>query len=367
MAVIQGGYEERFSAVGDALAASLEDADVGASVAVYLDGELVVDVWGGYVDAERTKAWERDTITNVWSTTKTMTALCALILADRGMIDLAAPVARYWPEFAAAGKDTVLVRHVLSHTAGLPTWEEPTTVEDLYDWPTATARLAAQAPRWEPGTAAGYHAVTYGFLVGEIVRRVTGRSLGEFFAEEVAGPLGADFHIGLPAEHDHRVAPVIAPPSSPSVDRIVATAFAGSPNPLIEADDGNTVAWRRAAIPSAGGFGNARSVGAVQSVLAGAGAVRGVRLLSARGCARAWETQYHGEDRVLGASMRYGMGYGLFGHSCGWGGWGGSLVMVDLDAGMTVSYVMNQMLDQDWLGDDRALGIVMAAYDGLAP
>jgi CubicO group peptidase (beta-lactamase class C family) len=160
---------------------------------------------------------------------KTMTALCALILADRGAIDLAAPVARYWPEFAAAGKDTVLVRHVLSHTAGLPTWDEPTTVADLYDWPTATARLAAQAPRWEPGTVAGYHAVTYGFLVGEIVRRVTGRSLGEFFVEEVAGPLGADFHIGLSAEHDHRVAPVIAPPSSPTVDRIVATAPGARP------------------------------------------------------------------------------------------------------------------------------------------
>jgi len=283
-----------------------------------------------------------------------------------GAIDLAAPVARYWPEFAAAGKDTVLVRHVLSHTAGLPTLEEPTTLADLYDWPTITARLAAQAPRWEPGTVAGYHAVTYGFLVGEIVRRVTGRSLGEFFAEEVAGPLGADFHIGLSAEHDHRVAPVIAPPSSPTVDRIVATALGGNPNPLIQADDGNTVAWRRAAIPSAGGFGNARSVGAVQSVLTGAGTVRGVRLLSAQGCARAWETQYHGEDRVLGGSMRYGMGYGLYGSSCGWGGWGGSLVMVDLDTGLTVSYVMNQMLDQGWLGDERALGIVMAAYDGLA-
>jgi CubicO group peptidase (beta-lactamase class C family) len=366
MAVIQGDYDERFSSVCDVLAASLADADVGASAAVYLNGELVVDIWGGYVDAERTTAWERDTITNVWSTTKPMTALCALILADRGAIDLDAPVARYWPEFAAAGKETVLVRHVLSHTAGLPTWDEPTTLADLYDWPTVTARLAAQAPLWEPGTAAGYHAVTFGFLVGEIVRRVTGRSLGEFFADEVAGPLAADFHIGLSAEHDHRVALVIAPPSSPTVDRIVATSLGGNPNPLIQADDGNTVAWRRAAIPSAGGFGNARSVGAVQSVIAGAGAVRGVRLLSAQGCARAWETQYHGQDRVLGGSMRYGMGYGLYGSSCGWGGWGGSLVMVDLDNRLTVSYVMNQMLDRGSLGDERALEILMAAYDGLA-
>jgi CubicO group peptidase (beta-lactamase class C family) len=139
-----------------------------------------------------------------------MTALCALILADRGELDLDAPVARYWPEFAAAGKQDVRVRHLLRHTAGLPTWDEPITVPDLYDWQAVTALLAAQAPQWEPGTQAGYHSITFGFLVGEVVRRVTGRSLGAFFAEEMAGPLGADFPIGLPAEHDHRVAPLIA-------------------------------------------------------------------------------------------------------------------------------------------------------------
>jgi CubicO group peptidase (beta-lactamase class C family) len=159
---IHGVCDKRFEPVRKALAESLANEDVGASAAVYLDGEPVVDIWGGYADAERTVPWQRDTITNVWSVTKAMTALCALILADRGDLDLDAPVARYWPEFAAAGKQGVLVRHLLSHTAGLPDWDDPATV-DLYDWPAATARLAAQPPRWEPGALAGYHSITQGF------------------------------------------------------------------------------------------------------------------------------------------------------------------------------------------------------------
>ncbi|SEG97435.1 CubicO group peptidase, beta-lactamase class C family [Nonomuraea solani] len=330
----------------------------GASVAVFVDGEPVVDLWGGYADAGRTVAWERDTITHVWSTTKTMTALCALILADRGDLDLDAPVAAYWPEFAAAGKDGVLVRHLLSHTAGLPVWDEPMTLADLYDWRTATERLAAQKPRWEPGTAAGYHGITQGHLVGEVVRRVTGRSLGTFFAEEVAGPLGADFHIGLPAEHDHRVAPLI-PPATPASEL---------PNPPLTPDDANTTAWRRAEIPAVNGHGNARSVALIQSALACGGVVRGVRLLSAAGCERALEEQYHGLDSVFGVPMRYSMGYGLFGQprTCSWGGWGGSLVMVDFEARMVVAYVTNRMMGESTFGDERAFGALVAAYEGIA-
>ncbi len=375
MTEIRGSCEDRFGSVREALKASLAADDVGASAAVYLDGELVVDIWGGHADAARTVPWQRDTITNVWSTTKTMTALCALILADRGDLDLAAPVARYWPEFVAAGKRDVQVRHLLSHTAGLPTWAEPMTVEDLYDWEAATARLAAQAPGWPPGQKAGYHALTQGYLVGEIVRRVSGRSVGTFFADEVAGPVGADFHIGLAADHDHRVAPIVPPRSGPRAqpeDAIAASARRAPGNPPILPTDANTMAWRRAEIPAAGGHGNARSVGAVQSVLAGGGAAGGVRLLSAAGCERALEEQYRGMDEILGTRMRYGMGYGLNDgwlpnpRTCFWGGWGGSLVLVDLDARMTVSYVMNQLLDQGTLGDYRAIAIVMAAYESIA-
>ncbi len=353
MAHIEGTCDERFEAVRDALAASLDKDDVGASVAVYVDGAPVVDLWGGYADEARTRPWERDTITAVWSTTKTMTALCALILADRGELDLDAPVAAYWPEFAAAGKDDVLVRHVLGHTAGLPSWDEPLTVERLYDWPAMTALLAAQAPASEPGTVGAYHAVTQGYLAGEVIRRVTGRRLGRFFAEEVAGPLGADFHIGLAPEHDHRVAPVI-----PATTRAAEFADRGPGNPDVPAEVANTEAWRRADIPSASGFGNARSVAAVQSVLTSGG--RG--LLSAAGCERALEEQFAGEDQVLGARIRYGLGYAVQGRSCSWGGWGGSLVMNDFDRRLTVAYVMNRMLEEGPLGDDRGLSVAMATF-----
>ncbi|WP_328995762.1 beta-lactamase family protein [Kribbella sp. NBC_01245] len=360
MVDVQGECDERFGEVRDALEASLDKDDVGASAAVYLDGEPVVDIWGGYADEARTRPWERDTITNVWSTTKTMVALCALILADRGVIDLDAPVARYWPEFGAEGKENVLVRHVLSHTAGLPVWDEPLPTERLYDWPLVTGLLAAQTPRSEPGAVGAYHAVTQGFLIGEVVRRVTGRSIGEFFAGEVAGPLGADFHLRLPAEHDHRVAPMIAPRTmSPEM------VAQGPGNPPITPETVNTEAWRRAEIPSGSGFGNARSIGAVQSVLASGGQVRGVRLLSAAGCERVLAEQFAGVDELLGAQMRYGMGYGLQGRTALWGGRGGSLVLVDFDTRMTVAYAMNQMLDEGMLGDDRAMSIVFAAYGGL--
>jgi CubicO group peptidase (beta-lactamase class C family) len=363
MADIQGSYDDLFTAVPNALAGMLDDGDAGASVAVFVDGEPVVDVWGGFADADRTIPWERDTITNVFSVTKTMTALSALIVADRGDLDLAAPVARYWPEFAAAGKERVLVRHLLAHTAGLPDWDGP--IEDLYDWPSATARLAGQGPRWEPGSAAGYHSLTQGFLVGEVVRRITGRSVGEFFAEEVAGPLGADFHIGLPAEHDSRVALAVPPPSQD--EDYVAGAGGGNAPPTagtaVRVRDGNSVAWRRAQIPAASGFGNARSVALVQSVMACGGAVRGVRLLSQAGCDRAREEQFSGEDRILGMHVRYGLGYGLFGSSFGWGGWGGSLVVIDPDARMAVAYVTNQMREP--VDDTRGMELVMSAYDGL--
>lgn len=366
MADIQGSYDDLFTAVPTALAALLDGGDLGGSVAVFVDGEPVVDVWGGFADAARGVPWQRDTIVNVWSVTKTMTALCALVLADRGELDPDAPVARYWPEFAAAGKEAVLVRHLLSHTAGLPDWDGP--VADIYDWPAATARLAAQAPQWEPGTAAGYHSLTQGFLVGEVVRRITGRSPGEFFADEIAGPLGADFRMGLPAEHDHRVALTVPPPSrdedytAGAARSDVARTVTATPT-AIRLRDGNSVAWRRAQIPAASGFGNARSVALVQSAMACGGSVHGVRLLSRAGCDRAWEEQFSGEDRVLGMPISWGLGYGRFGGTYGWGGWGGSTVMIDPEARAVVAYVTNQMREP--AQDTRGLDLVMAAYDGL--
>jgi CubicO group peptidase (beta-lactamase class C family) len=363
MADLQGSYDDLFVAVPTALAGMLDGGDAGGSVAVFVDGEPVVDVWGGFANADRTIPWQRETITNVHSVTKTMTSLCALILADRGDLDLDAPVGRYWPEFAAAGKEKVLVRHLLAHTAGLPDWNGP--IEELYDWPSATARLAAQAPQWEPGTAAGYHSLTQGFLVGEVVRRITGRSVGEFFADEVARPLGADFFIGLPADHDSRVASSL-PPSGRDDDYAAASSSSSAPTTggtAVRVRDANSVAWRRAQIPAASGFGNARSVALVQSVMACGGAVGGVRLLSQAGCSRAREEQFSGEDRTLGMPVRWGLGYGLFGSSLGWGGWGGSLVVIDPDGRMAVAYVTNQMREP--ADDTRGMELAMAAYDGL--
>ena len=212
---VHGTCDPRFESVRRTFADNLESgADVGAAFAVTMNGEMVVDLWGGWADPGMTRPWERDTLVNVYSTTKTMTALTALLLADRGQLDFHAPVARYWPEFAANGKSGVTVAHLMSHSSGLSGWKEPITVEDLYDWEKATALLAAQAPFWEPGPAPGYHGMTQGYLVGEVVRRITGASLGTVVRTEIAEPLGADFHIGLPASEDHRVAELIPPPAA---------------------------------------------------------------------------------------------------------------------------------------------------------
>ena len=372
MAEVQGSYDEKYAAVRDVLAANLDSGeDVGASVAVFVDGEPVVDIWGGHTDESKATPWQRDTIVNVWSTTKTMTALCALILADAGEIDFSAPVATYWPEFAAAGKDAVEVRHLMAHTAGLSGWTEPITTEDLYDWDKVTSLLAAQEPWWQPGTASGYHAVSQGYLVGEVVRRVTGQSLGSFFAKEVAGPLGADFHIGLDAGEDARVATLVPPPGitdqlgAMAVDSMARRTLS---NPTMDARVTATREWRAAEIPAAGGHGNARSVAAVQSVLACAGTVGGTRLLSEAGCNTVFTEQSNGQDLVLGVPIRFGMGYGLGNElmplgprTCFWGGWGGSIIVVDLDLRIAVAYVMNRMM-AGLVGDNRGAGVVQAAF-----
>jgi CubicO group peptidase (beta-lactamase class C family) len=373
MAEIQGTCEARFDGVRRTLSASLDSgADVGASVAVYLHGEPVVDIWGGYADRDTKTPWEGDTLTNVWSTTKTMTFLCALMLADRKQLDFHAPVATYWPEFADGGKQDVEVRHIMGHTAGLSGWEETIESEQLADWERCTSLLAAQRPWWEPGTASGYHAVTQGYLIGEVVRRITGESIGQWFAKEVAKPLGADFFIGLPASEDDRVSLVIPPPpidpSTMDVSDIMAKTFL---NPPLDASLVAEEWWRRAEIPAANGQGNARSVAAIQSVIAGRGTARGVRLLSSEGTDAIFEEQSDGTDLVLGVPLRFGMGYGLGNaempigpRSCYWGGYGGSIIVIDQETELTVSYVMNRM-ESGLVGDPRGASIVLEAVLGV--
>ena len=395
MVDIEGRCDERFAEVREAFRANFDEGlDVGASTAVFADGELVVDLWGGHVDPERTRPWAEDTIINVFSSSKTMTFLTALLLVDRGELDLSAPVARYWPAFAAAGKDRVEVRHLLGHTAGLSGWDEQLQPGDLYDWEKCTSLLAGQAPWWEPGTKSGYHGLTQGYLIGEVVRQITGESIGTVFAREVAGPLGADFHIGLPPRHDDRVVRVIPPPPparpvdapADGLDGDSSTlAGAGGAdrssigyrtfsNPLLSARQSWDEAWRRAEIPAANGHGNARSVATVQAVLAGGGELGGRRLLSPQTCERVFDVQAAGRDLVLGVGVTFGMGYGLNSprapigpnpRLCYWGGWGGSLVVADLDARLCVGYVMNRM-GEGTVGDQRAHRILQAAHRVLA-
>ena len=376
MAEIHGTCEPRFESVRTTLAGQLDRGeDVGASVAVLVHGEPVVDIWGGWADPEHTRPWERDTLTNVWSTTKTMTFLCMLMLHDRGELDFHAPVATYWPEFAQAGKEKIEVRHIMGHTAGLSGWEVPMANEDLANWELCTSRLAAQAPWWEPGTASGYHAVTQGYLIGEILRRITGESLGSWFAREVAKPLEADFFIGLPASEDHRVSNVIPPPPidfsamEGQVSELMAKTFL---NPPLDASLAHEEWWRRAEIPAANGQGNARAVATVQSIIAGRGEARGVRLLSAEATDAIFEEQSKGVDLVLGVPERMGMGYGLSNppempggpRTCYWGGYGGSVIIMDQDFELTVCYVMNRM-ESGLVGDMRGTNIVAAAVTSL--
>lgn len=372
MTEIHGTCKPGFEGVQAAFAANFDQGlELGASACVTLHGETVVDIWAGDAD-EHGRPWEQDTIVNVWSTTKTMAATALLVLADRGELDLDAPIASYWPEFAANGKDTITMAQVMGHTAGLPGFDPAIAAADLYDQDVCAANLAAQAPWWEPGTMSGYHLITQGYLEAEVVRRITGRTIGDYFRTEVAEPLGADFHIGLPESEEGRVGYVV-PPVDPlgavegaDLDSIAVRAAMSCP---VTGTEQNTRAWRAAEIPAAGGTGNARSVARVHSALANGGTVDGVRILSPEGVDRIFVEQCHQTDAVLGVKMRLGTGFGLMNdliplsanpRSCFWGGWGGSICLIDVDAGLSIAYVMNKMANA-LMGDMRGGLVVFAA------
>jgi CubicO group peptidase (beta-lactamase class C family) len=378
MSDLHGRCDERFGAVRDALARNLDSGEeLGASLVLDIDGDLVIDLWGGFRDEARTVAWTQDTITNVWSSTKTVTSLAALMLVDRGQLDVDAPVAAYWPEFGAAGKQDILVRHLMSHASGVSALDQPAVAEDLYDWDKATSRMAAQAPWWEPGTASGYHALNYGHLVGEVVRRVSGKTLKQFVADEIAGPLGADFQIGAAEEDWGRIADVVPPPPLPfdfaalPQDSPTVRTLTG---PLVEAQVANTPGWRRADIGGANGHGNARSVARIMSVVARGGEIDGVRLLGPQTIDLIFREQQSGPDLVLGVPLRFGIGYGLPRRDllpwlpeekiCFWGGWGGSMIIMDTGRRATISYMMNKM-GSGIVGSERADAYGQAIYSAL--
>jgi len=385
---IQGRVHPKFARVRDAFAQEFRDGnEVGASLCLTLEGETVVDLWAGFMDGKRTQPWQRDTLANVYSTTKGITALAAHRLVDEGRLDLDAPVARYWPEFAQAGKERLPVRWLLSHQAGLCAVAKPLAPEAIYDWDAMTRLLAEQAPWWEPGTAHGYHALTFGWLVGEVVRRIRGQKIGDVVREEIARPLGVEFEIGFGPELDPRVAPLLQgplhppPPGQAGLDMLtqiqqnpegmLARTFA---NPPLLAISPNDRAWRAAELAAANGHSNAFSLARIYGALANGGAIDGVELLSREAVEHARAEQVKGPDRVLPLETRLALGFFLptaaeplgpnprvFGH----GGAGGSYSMADPEHRLSFGYVMNLMHTGLWLVDPRPRRLLAAAYGCL--
>lgn len=380
--VLHGYYDSRFEDLVAGLADEVSTGgELGAAIAIDIGGELIVDIWGGYADRAKTREWSQDTIVNVFSSTKNVTALAALMLIDRGLLDPFAPVAKYWPEFAANGKDQVEVRHVLSHTSGVSGWEMPFRLEDVYDWEKSTSRLAAQAPWWQPGTASGYHAVTSGHLIGEIVRRITGKTLKDFVRDEIGEPLRADFQIGALPEDDARIAELVPPPpldvplDAVPHDHPMYKTFAAVPPTPESALAAETTAWRRADIGSANGHGNARSLVRVLSPISLGGSVNGTRLLDSDTIDLIFREQVNGTDLVLAMPARWGMGFALphpeavpdmpDGKVCYWGGWGGSMVVMNPDRRATFAYVMNKMGQVTSAGTERTRKYTRLIYQAL--
>ncbi len=390
MTEIGGDIAPGFEAVRAAFAANLDSGhDVGAAVSVYVHGREVVDLWGGIADPETGRPWERDTLQVVYSTTKAVTAACALLLAQRGELDLDAPVARYWPEFAAQGKERLPVRWLLTHQAGLPAIDRPITPAEAITWEPMVKALAAQKPCWEPGTEHGYHGLTYGWLVGEVVRRVSGRSVGTFLAEEIAGPFGIDFWIGLPKSEHHRVSRILTEaaafdPSAIDLDAVPEPmreilAVYADPTSLTSramgvvkpALDHNDSAEQAAELPATNGICTARGLARFYAALIGE--VDGRRILTPGSLAAAVEERAAGIDRILRVPVRIGTGFGLptpdaywYSPSAfGFGGLGGSIGFADQESGIAFGYVMNRL--REGVPDDRAASLYRAVRAAVAP
>ncbi|KAI9641310.1 hypothetical protein NHQ30_010112 [Ciborinia camelliae] len=376
---IQGYVDPRFTEVLKSFQHYLDiGEELGASIAVNIDGEDVVDIWGGFTTQDKTQAWERDTIVNVFSTTKTVSALAALMLVDRGLLDVNEKVQKYWPEFAGDGRSFIEVRHLLSHTSGISGWELPMTMEDLFDFDSSVAKLAKQEPWWTPGSASGYHIYTYGFLIGQLVRRVTGSTLREFVAKEIAGPLGADFEIGSSEKNWHRIAPIVftgSEESAPPIEDAGSIQAKTFYNPPLDNSFVDTPKWRGAEIAAVNGHGNAHSVATMLSSISLGGEVKGVRLLSQETIDLIFQEQSKGIDLVTRMNARFGIGFGLPGKDtnlkllpegrvCMWGGYGGSIAIMDLDRRLTISYTMNKLANAI-LDSERTRAYVRAVYSAI--
>ncbi len=376
---INGTCEPGFEPVRDAFAANFADRDeIGASVAVVLGGEPVVDLWAGWADLARTREWQADTLTNVWSTTKAMTSLCAHLLIERGELDPDAPVAKYWPQFAANGKGDMPVRWLMCHQSGLTGLAVPATLTDYYDWEKITGLLAEQAPFFPPGTTSGYQAITFGYLVGEVIRRITGQSVGSFFAVEIAGPLDADFHIGVPEPDLGRCSELQGVRPTQDEQAALAQAYANATpaamaallNPSLTGDEANADDWRMAEIPAANGHGTALAL----ATIFGAVTDGSDRLISAKTMEAARTGNGLHTDLVLGFPLEFGLGWGISGDDHHFGpnpaafghdGFGGSAVGGDPEAGVAFAYVMNRM-GMNLVDDPRKMAIIDGVYKSLS-
>ncbi len=366
-----GHCSSRFRKVGERFRDNLETGrDVGASIALYVDGVLEVDLWGGHCDAARLRPWHADTLVNVWSTTKGVVAACFAIAHERGLCSYEDRVADHWPQFAAAGKGAITIAELLSHQAGLSAFSEAVRVEDFAEGAMLAERLASQAPLWEPGTRSGYHAITVGFLASELFRRIEGRSIAGFVGAELAE---FDLHIGIDEQNAARVADILpsglAPQGdAPELDEIQLATLG---NPALVPEDANRDIWRSAEIPSANGFAHARGLAALySSLLTGRPGARFA--LSSESLAAATKIRRAGPDAVLGLDANwasgflrnshgiYGPGAAAFGHS----GWGGSFAFADPERGLAMAYTMNAM-GTDLVGDPRAVALVSAVYEAF--
>lgn len=378
---ITGICEPRFASVRLAFEENFRQfGDIGGAVAVYHDQKPVVDLWGGFADSEQNKPWQRATIVNVWSVTKAIVALCALRLVDSGELDLDAPVARYWPEFAQAGKEELPVRYLLNHQAGLAAIAEPLPTEAVFDWQRMTEALAQQHPWWQPGTAHGYHAATFGWLVGDVVRRVSHKNIGHFLQGEISRPLGIDFLIGFGPEEDHRVATVIEQGAPEQIgqaigETIVPNSLLAKMNnpPLDDFSIFNSRAWRAAEIPSANGTTNARALARLYGALACGGEIDGMQVLSHDLLQEAVAVSSEGRDQVFGFQSCIGLGFALnrpagfmgpneraFGHA----GYGGSIGFADPTTGIGFGFVTNT-IPSGSTQDQRSANLIRALYQSL--
>ncbi len=370
---IGGFVAPGFERVRDAFEANFrEGREVGATFAVQRGSDVLVDLWGGWCDRGKTRPWEENTLVNVWSTTKGLASLCVAMLVDRGLLSYEQTMASVWPEFAASGKAALTVGEVLSHQGGLAGAADRIATEDFADHDAMAARLARQAPMFATGES-GYHAITHGYLTGEIVRRVDGRTLGRFFREEIAEPLGADAWIGLPETEEGRIAEMIpAPPGKPAPLPPHPAARAALANPPLNATAANERWWRAAEIPSVNAQTNARALVKIYGMLAAGGEAAGRRYIRGETIEEATKKRVHSKDLVLGIPMRWGAGFSrndgvtygknrnTFGHS----GWGGSFGCADPDAKLGIAYAMNRMF-ANLRGDPRSLALLEATYASL--